>query len=106
MRVKRSVENLGLDLARLKSEDLEELAVVITEAIEKTLNQILGPRILKVFYTVSVEFEGGSIVVDIDIEVDSKAISGVFLESVIDKALKSGFDAARLFLKERFGQHS
>lgn len=105
MRVKRSVENLGLDLARLKSEDLEELAAVVTEAVEKALNQVLGPRILKAFYTVGVEFEGGSIVVDIDIEVDSKTISGTFLESAIDKALRSGFDAARLFLKERFGQH-
>ncbi|RLG75887.1 MAG: hypothetical protein DRO12_04975 [Thermoprotei archaeon] len=96
------MKELGLDLQKLDEGALTHIASVVEEAIRKSLEEVLGPRILRYTVTVTVAIESGRLVVSVDTSVTSRVPPTLSLEHIIDRAIKRGFDRVELLLKQRF----
>ncbi len=101
MKVRRriEIEDVGLDLSKLRIDDLLKIAEVAESEIRRALDEVLGPRMIKYLLTVDVYIDD-KLNLFVDLIVDSLIPPYISLESVIERALKRGVDKAAAFVRE------
>ena len=100
------VKNLNLDMSKISSEALMDIANTVETEVRGTLEKLLGPRILRYSIAVTAELQGEQLVISVDTSLSSRAPPSLRLEHIVDRAIKRGFDKAEVLLRRRYSREA
>lgn|GEM_PF-3599316 len=107
-RISRSVpvKNLNLDVSKISSEALMDIASTVETEVRETLERLLGPRILRYSIAVTAELQGEQLVISVDTSISSRVPPSLRLEHIVDRAIKRGFDKVEVLLRRRYSREA